>query len=203
MTRPWLGSFATVMMMLLACGDDVDESADTGDSSDSGSSTNPTTDPTMTDPTIDPSDDGPDSTGVDTGTDTGTVDTGSTGGSSGGSETTDAETDTSGTDSTGDSSSSGEPPVDDYPSCMADDECTDPYTLCWPPADFGDPNFCTLECADAKECPVPSSGAAVPVCEGPPDTNVCVLDCSEGECPDGMDCVDIFGNGAFLRCTRA
>jgi hypothetical protein len=207
MTRPWLGSFATVMMMLLACGDDVDEAGDggTGDSSSSeGSNTNPTTDPSATNPSTDPSADGSETTDNDTGPDdTGPTETGSTGGSSDGSETTNA--DTSATDSMGDSgsSSSGEPPSADYPMCMSDDDCSDPYTLCWPPEKFGEPTFCTLECEAADECPVPSTGEAVPVCEGPPGTNICALDCTEGECPDGMECVDIFGNGAFMRCTYA
>ena len=49
-------------------------------------------------------------------------------------------------------------------------------------------------------CTEATSGEAVPVCEGPPGTNVCILDCSEGECPTGMECIDVFGNGMFLRC---
>ena len=210
MTRAWLGSLAGVLWMLSACGSDVDEAdIDTEESSgsDSGSNTSPTSDPTMTTMTTmtsltDASADGSESTDVDTGTpDTGSNDTGSSGGSSDGTETTDA--DTSGTDSTGDGSSSGGPVGDDYPTCMGDDECSDPYTLCWPPMDFGAPNFCTLECEDAKDCPVPTGGDAVPVCEGPPDTNVCVLDCTEGDCPEGMACIDVFGDGNFMRCLWA
>ena len=85
---------------------------------------------------------------------------------------------------------------------MEDDDCTDPYTVCWPPMDFGTPNYCTLECESEDDCPVPDSGTATTVCEGPPGTDICALDCTEGECPDGMTCVDLFGNGAFMRCSR-
>jgi hypothetical protein len=54
---------------------------------------------------------------------------------------------------------------------------------------------------DDVDCPEPMSGGAVPVCEGPPGTDTCVLDCTDGMCPDGMDCVDVFGDGMFMRCT--
>lgn len=115
--------------------------------------------------------------------------------------TTDATT--TGTDTGGSSggSSSGGMPEIEYPPCMADDECTDPYSLCWPPQRFGDPAFCTLPCGNADECPVAPTGGAVPVCEGPPDQNICVLDCTDADCPDGMTCIDVFGNGDFMRCT--
>lgn len=115
--------------------------------------------------------------------------------------TTTGET-TSSTTTGASSSSTGEPVAEDYPACTADDECSDPYTLCWPPENVATPNFCTLECEDADDCPIPSTGTATPVCEGPPGTDVCVLNCADAECPDGMTCVDIFNNGAFLRCTR-
>jgi hypothetical protein len=46
---------------------------------------------------------------------------------------------------------------------------------------------------------VPSTGTAVPVCEGPPDTNICVLDCTDAECPDGMTGVEVFN---LMRCIR-
>jgi hypothetical protein len=198
MTRLGLRSFTCLCLGLLACPADtsgVDE--DTGDSSDSGSEsgTNPSTDPmTMTDPT-DVSADGSSSSGGsadtgpdDTGTDTGTGTEGSTTDPDSGSETAGSSED----------SSTGTPPGGEYPPCMADDECSDPYTLCWPSDDFGMPNYCTLECESADDCPVPSSGEAVPVCEGPPDIDICALDCTDGECPDGMTCVEIFMD--FERC---
>lgn len=133
---------------------------------------------------------------ADSGSETGvtTIDTTGTG-------TTDATT--TGTDTGGSSggSSSGGMPEIEYPPCMADDECTDPYSLCWPPQRFGDPAFCTLPCGNADECPLAPTGGAVPVCEGPPDQNICVLDCTDADCPDGMTCIDVFGNGDFMRCT--
>jgi hypothetical protein len=53
---------------------------------------------------------------------------------------------------------------------------------------------------DPSDCPDATSGTATPVCEGPPGTNICVLSCVDAQCPDGMDCIDVFGNGIVLRC---
>lgn len=188
------------MMGVLACRVDTSGVGDGGgDSTGAGSSTGATSNPTTTATT------GASADGTSTGAaETGPAETGPGDTSSGGSEGT-TDPDTSGTDSstTSQDSSSGEPPDDSYPSCMIDDDCAAPYTLCWPPEKFGTPNFCTHECNNAGQCPVPTSGAATPVCEGPPGIDVCVLDCSEGECPTGMSCDDIFGDGNFLRCTRA
>ena len=192
-----------MIAMALACGPDLDEvggGSGDGSGSSSGSTTNttmPTTNTTM--PTTTQSTaDGTSGTGpLDTGPSSAT-------GTGGPDATTDEPaTSTSGTTAgTSEGSSSGEPPGESYPGCMDDADCPEPYALCWPPIDFGTPNFCTLECGNAGECPVATSGTATPVCEGPPGTDICVLDCSMGECPDGMTCVDIFGNGDFLRCTR-
>ncbi len=111
--------------------------------------------------------------------------------------------DTSGT--TDGDSSSGEPPPPpvSYPPCMNAGDCPAPYTACWPPFEFGTPSFCTHTCNNAGECPEGHSGGATPVCEAPPGYDPsCVLDCGTGDCPDGMDCWDIFGDGSFLRCVR-
>lgn len=203
MTRLALRSILVLTVGLTACGDDVDESNDDDDEStgtDSGEDTNTMTDPTamtMTDPTgvsVDgsssggPEDTGPDETDTGPGTETGD-------------STTDPDDSGSGTDgSTGEDSSTGTPPGGEYPMCMSDDDCSDPYTLCWPPEKFGMPVYCTLECESADDCPVPSTGEAVPVCEGPPGTDICSLDCTGGvACPDGMTCVEIFMD--FERCT--
>lgn len=188
-------------MVVLACGPDLSEvdGGGGGSGSSSGSTTN-TTMPATTNTTEATSNASADGTGS-----TGPLDTGpSSATSSGGPDATTDEpgTSTGGTASTSDGSTSGEPPGESYPGCIEDADCPDPYTLCWPPIDFGTPNFCTLECGDAGDCPLPTSGTATTVCEGPPGTDICVLDCSMGDCPDGMSCVDIFGNGAFLRCTR-
>jgi hypothetical protein len=117
--------------------------------------------------------------------------------------TTDPGTTTTATAGTTEGGSSGEPPGESYPGCMAVEECPAPYTLCWPPPEIAPPNFCTLACSDAGQCPLPTSGAATPVCEDLPSIDICVLDCSAGVCPDGMFCLDVFGNGDYLRCFRA
>jgi hypothetical protein len=179
----------------MACGPDgggggTEDGSGSGsgtDASPTTSTTNTTNDPTST------SNGSADGTGSTTAVDTG---------SSGPEATTDPGTTTTEVTGSSDGGSSGEPPPESYPGCMADEDCSDPYTLCWPPMEFGTPNFCTVECMDAGECPVPTSGTATPACEGPPGMNICALDCSEGECPDGMSCVDVFGNGMFMRCTR-
>lgn len=190
-----------MITMVLACGPNVDEvGSSDGSGSSSGSTTNTTMPPpTTTNTTVATTNASADGTGS-----TGPLDTGPSSATSGGPDATTDEpgTSTGGTASTSEGSSSGEPPSESYPGCMEDADCPEPYTLCWPPIDFGMPNFCTLECGDAGECPAPTSGTATPVCEGPPGTDICVLDCSMGDCPDGMSCVDVFGNGDFLRCTR-
>lgn len=201
MVRLWLGSFASVMAVL-ACrvdtsgvGDGSAGHTDTGSTS-TGATSNPTTSAT-TDASADGTSTGVGETGpADTGpADTGPGDTGS--------EATTTDPETSGTSATSGDSSSGELPDDSYPPCMEDDDCVAPYTLCWPSVDYGTPNFCTHECGDADECPVPTSGDATPSCEGPPQIDVCVLDCSVGECPGDMTCTDVFGDGNFMRCTRS
>lgn len=198
MTRYWLGLPSAVIVLALACGPNAGGvGSGDGDSSGSGSGSGSETATSSMNPTV---------TATTNGSADGTGSTGSTGVVDGSSTsvttdpgTTDPGTTTGATDG---GSSSGGPPPDSYPGCMVDEDCSDPYNLCWPPPEFGTPNFCTLECVDAGDCPEASSGGATPVCEGPPGTDICVLDCSMGDCPDGMDCVDIFGNGAFLRCVR-
>ncbi len=193
MNRRWLGSLLGSMFLVTACGDDGGEGTGTDDGTGTGTTMMTTTNPTTTSPTASSS-----ATGTSTGMNTESADTGS----SSGEPTTDTDTSGSGsTGSTGDtegSSSSGNvTPGDDYPPCEADEDCSDPYTTCWPPGFMS--NFCTLECQDAEtDCPVPTSGTAVPVCEGPPGTDICTLDCSEGECPDGMDCIEVFN---LMRCS--
>ncbi len=197
MNRPWLGSFVGSMLLVLACGDDGGEGEETDDGTGTGTTMMTTTNPSTTSPTGSAS-----ATGTSTGEDTESADTGSSSDPTTGEVATD--TDPSGTGSTGstgateDGSGTGTP-GGDYPACEMDEDCSDPYTMCWPPENFGMPNFCTLECEDAEtDCPVPTSGTAVPVCEGPPDTNICVLDCTDGECPDGMECIEVF---MLMRCS--
>lgn len=185
------GLMASALVLALGCGPDDSGVGGGTDDSGSGSGSDTTAGPTTngTNPTS--------TTNTSMGA---TSSTGMADSSSGDDATTAATTDGPGT-TTGESgeSSSGDPPGDAYPPCMDVGECPAPYDVCWPP--FGGGNFCSVECMDAGECPEPTSGDAVPVCEGPPGgVQGCVLDCSMGTCPDGMDCVDIFGDGAFLRC---
>ncbi len=94
-------------------------------------------------------------------------------------------------------SSTGEPPAVTYPQCEpVDPPCPEPYERCAQVggggAGGGLGSWCTLGCMDASECPDPSSGTAVPACGGPPGQDpFCQLDCSRGECPDGMECVGV------------
>lgn len=191
MNRRSVGSFASVIVWVLACSTETGGLGSASNGSDSSSTTDATA-TAMTSP-------------MTTETSNGSVDgTGSTtmvdGSSSSGEVTTATTTEGETTGTTG-GTSTGEPPSVSYPACMNDEECPDPYELCWPTPEIAMPNFCTIECRDERECPAPTSGTAVPVCEGPPDIDICVLDCSEGDCPDGMECVDVFNNGQLLRCT--
>ncbi len=201
MQRTRLGAVA--LLVVTAC--TLDTSGDgvgTGDGSSSGTGDPTTTSASTTGPTTSATSTATTTTTTTTTASTGTDDSSGTTASTGSESSTDPDTSATDSSSGGESSSSGEPPSDDYPACMADEDCEKPYSLCWPPDDFGTPNFCTLECASSDDCPVPSTGSAVPLCEGPPDQDVCVLDCEDGDCPTGMGCVDIFGDGNFMRCTR-
>ena len=196
MTRPRLGS---LVMLVLACGDPEEGGTATDDGTSTGSSTSPSTTASTTTPSTSSATASSSATGTSTGEDTESTEPGSTGTSTSGEVATDTDPATTG--STGASSSSTGEPAASYPSCMMDDDCSEPYTVCWPTEMFGVPNFCTLECGNEKDCPAPTSGEAVPICEGPPDILICVLDCTDGACPTGMDCTDIFGDGEFMRCT--
>lgn len=210
MLRPtFLFSFAGLLSIALACGGAVQGTVTDGSSSTTDASTTESTDSTTTGTTTtastEPTTSGATGTGTDSTTSTSTSPTTGTTTTDSGTTTSDGTTSTTGTTDTGTSSSGSSTTggvSDDYPACAADEDCSEPYTMCWPPMDFGMPNFCTLPCAGPDECPVPATGTATPVCEGPPGNNVCILDCTEGECPDGMSCVDVFGNGQFMRCTR-
>lgn len=80
-----------------------------------------------------------------------------------------------------------------YPSCSSDEQCEDPYNLCYPYFQSGEISFCTLACGDESRCPLPDSGTATPVCILPlGGVAQCVLDCGTGEtCPDGMSCYSV------------
>jgi hypothetical protein len=101
------------------------------------------------------------------------------------------------------SSSGGEPAGPAYPPCAPDQDppCPEPYDQCIAPGGGDLGNWCSIACNDATECPVPDSGTAVVVCGGPPmQPTRCLLDCSMGECPDGMSCIGVGPGGNFMVC---
>lgn len=88
-----------------------------------------------------------------------------------------------------------------YPPCTLDQDpvCPLPYEECY---DLLVPDYtvCTMPCQEDGECPVPTSGDAVPVCAGQNDDQ-CVLECAGGAtCPDGMECQMAGPAGMFERC---
>jgi hypothetical protein len=85
--------------------------------------------------------------------------------------------------------------IDDaYPWCSpinftacADGDWRLRYIDCTDPEPSG--CMCLLPCTIDADCPVPTTGNAVPVCE---DAEACSLSCAGGEtCPDGMTCSDV------------
>jgi hypothetical protein len=108
---------------------------------------------------------------------------------------------TTGTSRGEDSSSGGTDPIAYPPCAAAEPRCPEPYEGCIEPMGGAVGNACTLYCGDASECPLPDSGGATVVCAAPmmmPD--FCQLDCSQGECPAGMECVGLGPMGQALRC---
>lgn len=171
------------MLVAMACGPDAGgggstEGSSSGGASSSGGSAGMTNDPTMASV----------GTSNNDGSTTSNADTTGTPGD------TTAMGSSSGDASTG-GSSSGEPPGVSYPPCEPmDPPCPEPYDLCIAPGGGGGGvpvgNWCSLGCMDAGDCPAPTSGTAEPACGGPPGQDtVCQLDCSDGDCPDGMECV--------------
>lgn len=172
------------MLVAMACGPDAGgggstEGSSSGGASSSGGSAGMTNDPTMASV----------GTSNNDGSTTSNADTTGTPG-----DTTAMGSSSSGDASTG-GSSSGEPPGVSYPPCEPmDPPCPEPYDLCIAPGGGGGGvpmgNWCSLGCMDAGDCPAPTSGTAEPACGGPPGQDtVCQLDCSDGDCPDGMECV--------------
>lgn len=201
MQKAWttkLGLVLGIAALGLACGDDTGEvgsggsgSSGTGEASTGGATTmNGMTSTPMT------SNAEGDTTSADVSTSGPPGDT-TADGSSGGS---------SGPPGTEGSSSGGMPPGAAYPPCAPDSDppCPEPYDQCVQLGGGGggsQGNWCSIACMDDTECPAPDSGAAVPVCGGPPmqDTR-CQLDCSMGDCPDGMSCVGVGPGGAVMLC---
>lgn len=113
-----------------------------------------------------------------------------------------------GTDTGESSSTGGEPTGPAYPPCAFDQDpvCPEPYEQCveiggGPGGGGASGTWCTIPCQDVAECPAPDSGTAEVVCGGPPmQPTRCELDCSMGECPDGMDCVGLGPMGQIMRC---
>lgn len=181
----------------LGCGPEAESdsggsgSSETGEASTSGSSTTATT-MNGTTAAMTSSASG-DTTSADT-TSTPPVDTSAEG-----------STGPAGTESSG--SSGGEPTGPAYPPCAPDMDpvCPEPYEQCVElgggPGGGAEGSWCTNPCEDVAECPVPETGTAEVVCAGPPMQETrCELDCSMGECPDGMGCVGLGPMGQVMRC---
>ncbi|MEM7154150.1 MAG: hypothetical protein AAF799_14980 [Myxococcota bacterium] len=184
-----------LISLLVACGPNVNGTGDgtgrgsSGSGSGSGSTAAEPTSAGGSDPTA--------ATGSMGGTgSTGAADDATDGTVTNGSATT---TTVGSSGEPGDDSSGDPPPDGSYPSC-AERDCPEPYDVCFEPGggDLGD--WCTFECEGNDECPDPSSGTATPLCAGPPGQDICLLDCSKGDCPDGMICIGLGMGGNAMRC---
>ncbi|MEM6997237.1 MAG: hypothetical protein AAF721_42425 [Myxococcota bacterium] len=85
-----------------------------------------------------------------------------------------------------------------YSECSQFDACPpliDPICLSTGPL-FG---FCTIECNASNQCDPPPGETTTAVCD--PALGYCMLDCSAGSCPTGLDCVvGDLGAGVVSRC---
>jgi hypothetical protein len=88
--------------------------------------------------------------------------------------------------------STSTPMGDPYEFCLDDTECTYPQATCM--YDSWALPVCNPACSGPlaiDECPPPTSGEAVPACRDIAGGEWgCVLDCTDGECPEGMVCSD-------------
>jgi hypothetical protein len=106
----------------------------------------------------------------------------------------------SGDDATTSSTSSGTGGTDDYDRCWAlGFHPEDPADCAGPCAQNEDErrHACALPCDVTTPCPQPTNGAALATCV----EDRCILDCTQGECPDGMECStvdDLAGTRACL-----
>lgn len=99
--------------------------------------------------------------------------------------------------STGDGSSAESSSDLPYAPCPnGDEDCPPGWDECIDVADGA--SWCAHDCDQPDDCEVPATGDAEVVCAGP-SGHSCALDCSDGQtCPDGMACVELFGN--VVRC---
>ena len=95
------------------------------------------------------------------------------------------------------------PGIDDdaYPWCSPDNEnfCTDGmFGFINGTSDCMQGCLCVDDCMTDADCPVPSTGTAVPECwdKGPGfENDRCILPCDGGQvCPDGMTCAPEWGD---------
>jgi hypothetical protein len=185
-----------IALALVACGDDDNGVAETEGDTETGTGT--TTGPTTTMPgTTDPATTDPATTDTTT-TETTTTDTGDTEDTSDTEDTEDTG-DTEDTEAADDTTGGAEAT---YPACQDEDpECPRGFDLC---IEYGingsDGNLCSYDCTEDTDCPAPESGTAVAICGGFANDR-CSLDCADDDavCPDGMDCVSLFG-GTVERC---
>lgn len=91
-----------------------------------------------------------------------------------------------------------QPGIGMYSECSMFDACAplvDPICLSTGPV-FG---FCTVACNASNECDAPPGDTTTAVCDAA--TGYCMLDCSDGSCPIGLDCVaGDLGGGVVSRC---
>lgn len=85
--------------------------------------------------------------------------------------------------------------LEPYGPCTKDvsppEQCIDVENgICGQSGLLGGPTVCGPRCmVDGDPCPMPATGTAPAVCRDAPP--FCILDCTQGECPDGMECLVI------------
>lgn len=126
--------------------------------------------------------------GCDGGTSTtgmGSTDTGSTDDTgTSGDET--GSTDDTGTDETGTTGMDWPDDGSMYAHCTEIEDCDSQVcSLDW--------EYCTIQCFEPEDCPDGPSGTAEPFCSMVSGFS-CALECTNGDCPQGMDCVGFMNN---------
>lgn len=167
---------ALLCPLIIACpgeGGDTDSDPTTGPGTGSASSTSEPSG-TTNQPT----------TGTSSTTTTGTSgDNTVSGGTSG--DNTVSSGDTSGDASTGSSTTTGTP-AGPYGPCSRPEDC-EPTLHCVQLY-----NYCSPNCRESPDCPLPASGDAAPNCTDSSGGSYCRLPCSGSTiCPDDMTCIQV------------
>ncbi|MBN1655574.1 MAG: hypothetical protein JXA30_17535 [Deltaproteobacteria bacterium] len=77
-----------------------------------------------------------------------------------------------------------ETPTSVYGPCI-EDQCSEGQQCVEVTSGAG--SFCSISCEQTEQCPEPAEGTAVKRCST--ENNMCRINCSEGDCPEGMECV--------------